>query len=121
MKTKVIKSKHEYAAALARAEKLMDAAPNSPQGDDLELLSVLIEDYEQKHFPIDRPDPLAAIRFRMEQQGLTQNDLVPLLGSRSRVSEVLAGKRGLSLKMIRALTTGLHIPAQLLLAETQKG
>ena len=72
---------------------------------------------EEKQFPIDKPDPLAAIRFRMEQQGLAPRDLVPLLGSRSRVSEVLSGRRGLSLKMIRALVAGLRIPAELLLGE----
>ena len=95
----------------------MDAAPNTPQGDELEFLSLLVHDYEEKIFPIDKPDPVAAIRFRMEQQGLAPRDLVPLLGSRSRVSEVLSGKRGLSLKMIRALVAGLRIPAELLLGE----
>ncbi len=86
----------------------------------MELLSLLVHDYEEKEFPIDKPDPLVAIRFRMEQQGLAPKDLVPLLGSRSRVSEVLSGKRRLSLRMIRALVTGLHIPAGLLLGEPEK-
>ena len=95
----------------------MDAAPNTAQGDELELLSLLVHDYEEKQFPIDKPDPVAAIRFRMEQQGLAPRNLVPLLGSRSRVSEVLSGRRGLSLKMIRALVAGLRIPAELLLGE----
>ena len=120
MKAKVIKTKAEYEAALARIEKLMDAAPNSPQGDELDLLSLLVHDYEEKKFPIDKPDPIAAIRFRMEQQGLAPKDLVPLLGSRGRVSEVLSGRRGLSLKMIRALVVGLRIPAELLLGEPGK-
>lgn len=120
MKAKVIKTKAEYEAALGRIEKLMDAAPNTPQGDELDLLSLLVHDYEERIFPIDKPDPVAAIRFRMEQQGLAPKDLVPLLGSRSRVSEVLAGRRGLSLKMIRALVIGLHIPAELLLGEPVK-
>jgi HTH-type transcriptional regulator/antitoxin HigA len=80
----------------------------------------LVHDYEEKTFPIDKPDPVAAIRFRMEQQGLTPKDLVPMLGSRSRVSEVLSGRRGLSLKMIRALVAGLRIPAELLLGEPGK-
>jgi HTH-type transcriptional regulator/antitoxin HigA len=120
MKAKVIKTKAEHEAALARIEKLMDAAPNTPQGDELELLSLLVHDYEEKQFPIDKPDPVAAIRFRMEQQGLAPKDLVPLLGSRSRVSEVLSGRRGLSLKMIRALAVGLHIPAEVLLGEPGK-
>ena len=117
MKARIIKSKAEYEAALARIEKLMDAAPNTVQGDELELLSLLVHDYEDKEFPMDKPDPVAAIRFRMEQQGLAPRDLVPLLGSRSRVSEVLSGRRGLSLKMIRALVAGLRIPAELLLGE----
>ena len=117
MKTKVIKTKAEYESALARIEKLMKAAPNTPQGDELDLLSLLVHDYEEKKFPIDKPDPVAAIRFRMEQQGLAPKDLVPLLGSRSRVSEVLSGKRSLSLKMIRALVIGMRIPAELLLGE----
>lgn len=120
MRAKVIKTKAEYEAALARIEKLMDAAPNTSQGDELELLSLLVHDYENKKFPIDKPDPIAAIRFRMEQQGLAPKDLVPLLGSRSRVSEVLSGRRGLSLKMIRALVARLHIPAELLIGELGK-
>jgi HTH-type transcriptional regulator/antitoxin HigA len=119
MKTKVIKTESEYAAALARIEKLMDAKPGTPHGDELELLSLLLHDYEEKVFPIARPDPVAAIRFRMEQQGLGPKDLVPFLGSRSRVSEVLSGRRRLSLKMIRALVGGLRIPADVLLGQPQ--
>ena len=120
MKARVIKTRAEYQAALARIEKLMDAAPNTPRGDELELLSLLVHDYEEKKFPIDKPDPVVAIRFRMEQHGLAPKDLVPFLGSRSRVSEVLAGKRSLSLKMIRALVAGLGIPAESLLGEPEK-
>jgi len=119
MKTKVIKTESEYAAALARVDKLMDASPGTPQGDALEILSLLINDYEQRVFPIEKPDPVAAIRFRMAQQGLTNRDLVPFLGSRSRVSEVLSGRRSLSLKMIRSLVRGLRIPAEVLLGEIQ--
>ncbi len=115
MKAKVIKTEADYEAALSRIEKLMDAAPGTASGDELELLSLLVHDYEEKKFPIDKPDPVSAIRFRMEQQGLAPKDLVPLLGSRSRVSEVLSGRRGLSLKMIRALVVGLRIPAEILL------
>jgi HTH-type transcriptional regulator / antitoxin HigA len=120
MKAKVIKTNPEYQAALARIDKLMDAAPNTSQGDELELLSLLVHDYEAKKFPVDKPDPVEAIRFRMEQQGLAPKDLVPMLGSRSRVSEVLSGRRGLSLNMIRALVVGLHIPAELLLGKSGK-
>jgi HTH-type transcriptional regulator/antitoxin HigA len=119
MKAKLMKTESDYAAALARVEKLMDAKPGSPPGDELEVLSLLIHDYEDKVFPIDRPDPVAAIRFRMAQQGLTNKDLVPFLRSRSRVSEVLSGRRSLSLKMIRALSIGLCIPADVLLGEMQ--
>lgn len=119
MKAKVIKTESEYSAALARLEKLMEARAGTPQGDELELLALLIHDYEDKVFPIARPDPVAAIRFRMEQQGLAPKDLAPYLGSRSRVSEVLSGRRRLSLKMIRALATGLRIPAELLLGRPQ--
>jgi HTH-type transcriptional regulator/antitoxin HigA len=85
----------------------------------LDILSLLIHDYEDRVFPIDKPDPLAAIRFRMAQQGLTKKDLVPFLGSPSRVSEVLSGRRSLSLKMIRALVRGLRVPAEILLGEMQ--
>jgi HTH-type transcriptional regulator/antitoxin HigA len=115
VKPKVIRTEAEYAAALARTQKLMGARPNTPQGDELELLSLLIHDYEDRVFPMDKPDPIAAIRFRMEQQGLQPADLVRFLGSRSRVSEVLSGRRGLSLKMIRALVEGLRIPGEVLL------
>ncbi len=117
MKPKIVKTEAEYEAALARIDKLMDAKRNTPQGDELELLSLLVHDYEEKMFPIDKPDPIAAIRFRMEQQGLEPKDLVPLLGSRSRVSEVLSGQRGLSLRMIRSLVARLGIPAELLLGQ----
>ena len=98
MKTKLIKTVSEYEAGLVRIEKLMEAKAGTAQGDELEVLSLLIHDYEGKVFPIDKPDPVAAIRFRMVQQGLTNKDLVPFLGSRSRVSEVLSGRRSLSLK-----------------------
>jgi HTH-type transcriptional regulator / antitoxin HigA len=120
MKPKVIKTESECAAALTRIEKLMDARPNTPEGDELELLSLLVHDYEERVFPIARPDPVAAIRFRMEQQGLEPKDLVPFLGSRSRVSEVLSGRRNLSLKMIRALAAGLGIPADVLLGRLDR-
>ena len=117
MVAKVIKNDREYEAALERIEELMDAVPDTPEGDELELLSTLVELYEEKRYPIDLPDPVEAIRFRMEQVGLKQQDLVPYIGSRSKVSEVLNGKRPLSLKMIRALHKGLGIPAEVLLHE----
>jgi antitoxin component HigA of HigAB toxin-antitoxin module len=116
---KLVKTEADYAVALARIDKLMDAKPGAPQGEELEILSLLIHEYEGRVLPIDKPDPVAAIRFRMAQQGLTNKDLVPFLGSRSRVSEVLSGRRSLSLKMIRALVRGLLIPAYVLLGEVQ--
>jgi HTH-type transcriptional regulator / antitoxin HigA len=120
MKPKVLKDEAEYQAALAYVETLMDAAAGSPEEEDLELFAMLIEQYEQEHFPIDLPDPIEAIQFRMDQQGLTRKDLVPFIGSQSKVSEVLNKKRPLSLSMIRALNAGLGIPAEVLLQEPGK-
>lgn len=117
MNAKIIKTKTDYKAALARIEELFDAVPGTPGGDELELLATLVDLYETKAFPIDLPDPLTAIRFRMEQQGLKPKDLVPFIGSASKVSEVLSGHRTLSLSMIRNLVAGLGIPAEVLLGE----
>jgi HTH-type transcriptional regulator/antitoxin HigA len=119
MKPKIIKNEREHKAALARIDQLMDARPGTPQGDELELLAALVEIYEDEAFPIDEPDPVDAIRFRMEQQRLKARDLIPFLGSRSKVSEVLSGRRGLSLKMIRSLATGLGIPTDVLVRESR--
>ncbi len=115
MKPKLIKTRKEYREALKRIEKLMDAKPRTPQGDELELLAALVELYERENEPILPPEPLEAIRFRMEQEGLKPKDLIPFIGSRSRVSEVLSGRRSLTLKMIRNLHCGLDIPADSLL------
>ena len=98
----------------------MEARAGTSEGDELELLSLLVQAYEDEAFPIDKPNPIAAIRFRMEQQGLEPVDLVPLIGSRSRVSEVLSGRRSLSLRMIRALTEGLGISADVLIGQPKK-
>jgi HTH-type transcriptional regulator / antitoxin HigA len=119
---KVIKTEGDYEAALAMLETLLDAEPASgtPDAERLELLTLLVEDYEAKVAPPELPDPIEAIRFRMEQQGLRQRDLVPYIGSPSKVSEVLSGKRPLTLSMIRALHAGLGIPAHVLLQETQR-
>ena len=119
MKTKLIKTQREYRAALRRAEELMDARPGTPQGDELELLAALIEIYEEQHAPIPPPDPVEAIRFRMEQENLRPQDLVPILGSRSRVSEVLNRRRPLTLTMIRQLHCRLGISADVLLGEAE--
>ena len=110
MDYKVIKTDDQYEATLAVAEQLIACDPDigTDEAERLELLSLLIEDYEKRNFPFRKPDPIGAIRFRMEEQGLRQADLAPLLGSRSRVSEVLAGKRPLTVQMIRALSTAFE-------------
>lgn len=117
MKAKLIKNEADYEAALARIGTIFDAKPGTPDGDELDLLVTLVELYEGKAFPIGLPSPVEAIKFRMEQQGLKPKDLIPYLGSAPKVSEVLAGKRPLSLTMIRKLANGLGIPAEVLLQE----
>ena len=113
----LIKSEAEYEMALARAEKLMSARVGTPEAEELEHLAMVIEAYEDKHHAIELPDPVAAILFRMEQEGLTNKDLVPYIGSTAKVSEVLSGKRDLTLSMIRALNKHLGIPAEVLIQE----
>ena len=120
MKPKVIKTEAEYQAALSKVESLMDTGPGSSAEADLELWSLLVENYESAHFPIDTPDPVEAIRFRMEQQSLRAVDMMPFFKSKSRVSEVLSRKRALTLAMIRALSAGLRIPAEVLVREPRK-
>jgi len=117
MKAKVIKTERDYKAAMAHLEQLLSAS--TPNEDELELWSLLVEKYEEEHFPIATPDPIEAIRFRMEQAGLQPGDLNPYLQSKSKVSEVMNRKRPLSLSMIRALHRGLNIPAEVLVQETQ--
>jgi HTH-type transcriptional regulator/antitoxin HigA len=112
-----IRTEQDYDAALARVETLMDVERSKDEDDELDVLATLIELYEDVRFPMDAPDPIAAIKFRMEQMGKSQSDLAPILGSRSKVSEVLSGKRELTLKMIRALHEHLQIPADLLIRE----
>jgi HTH-type transcriptional regulator/antitoxin HigA len=117
MDMKIIKNEAEYEAALTRIEGLMDADPDSPEKEELELLALLVEKYEGEHYPIDLPDPIEAIKFRMAQEGLKPKDMVAYLGSQSKVSEVLNYKRPLSLTMMRALNQGLGIPAEVLLQD----
>lgn len=112
-----IRTEQDYDAALARVETLMEAVRTEDEDDELDVLATLIELYEEARFPMDAPDPIAAIKFRMEQMGKSQSDLAPILGSRSKVSEVLSGKRELTLKMIRALHEHLQIPADVLIRE----
>ena len=115
MNIKPIKNKKDYDNTLCRMESLMEAKHSSRELDELEVLSILVEKYEDEHFPISTPDPIESIKFRMEQMGLSQSDLVPIIGSRSKVSEVLSGKRGLSVRMIRSLHDTLKIPADVLI------
>jgi HTH-type transcriptional regulator/antitoxin HigA len=119
MKHRVIKTRKQYDDALSKVQELavLDPSTGSNEAEELELLALLVKDFEDKHFQIAPPSPIDAIRFRMEQQGLSQRDLVPFIGSRSKVSEILAGKRPLTIKMIRALNSGLGIPADVLLQE----
>ena len=117
MKPKLVKSEVDYKTTLARIEEIFNAKLDSPEGDELDLLVTLVELYEEKAYRINLPDPITAIRFRMEQQGLKAKDMIPYIGSAPRVSEVLSGKRRLSLTMIRNLVNGLGIPAEVLLQE----
>jgi HTH-type transcriptional regulator / antitoxin HigA len=114
---KPIRTEEDYEATLLRIESLMMAEAGTPEVDELEVLGTLVELYEEKHFPMGWPDPVEAIKFRMDQASLSARDLVPLLGSRAKVSEVLSGKRSLTLQMIRALNEHLGIPAEVLLRQ----
>ncbi len=116
MEIRPIKTEQDYNSALRRIEELWGAKKDTPEGDELDLLVTLVEAYEMKHYPIAPPDPVDAIKFRMEQMGLTNSDMVKYLGSQSRVSEILNKKRKLTLKMIKSLYKGLKIPADILLA-----
>lgn len=112
---KPIRDNSDYEAALAEVERLWGAKSGTPKGDRLDVLATLIDVYEAKHFPVDPPDPIEAIKFRMEQQGLTRKDLEPIFGTRNRTSEVLNGRRGLSIEMIRQLHSKLGISAEVLI------
>jgi HTH-type transcriptional regulator/antitoxin HigA len=109
-----IRTEQDHDAAVLRIEKLMGARAGSAEGNELDVLATLVDAYEAKHQMIDAPDPVAAIEFRMEQQGLTRKDLESLIGSRARVSEVMTRKRGLTLAMVRRVRSGLGISADLL-------
>ena len=112
MNIRPIKTQEDYNNTLSQIESLMDAKPNTVQMDELEVLTTLVEAYEEQHYKIDAPDPIEAIKFRMEQEGLKQKDLVSIVGSKSRVSEILNKKRKLTIKMIRNLHKQLHIPVE---------
>lgn len=117
MYLKPIRNEDDYQAALRRIDLLFDAQPNTNEGDELEVLSILVDHYERVHFPIESPDPIEAILFRMEQKGLQQKDLAGVLGFKSRVSEVLNRRRKLTVGMIRKLSAFLNIPAEVLIRE----
>lgn len=115
MKLKPIKTEDDYIRAMTRLEKIFDAKKDSKEGDELEILAILIEKYESENFPIGMPDPIEAIKFRMEQLGYSQNDLAEIIGLKSRASEILNRKRKLSLEMIRKLSAKLHISSDVLI------
>lgn len=114
MNIKPIKSEQDYQMALQRLEVIFDAKPNTEKGDEAEILIVLIENYENQHYPIDAPDPIEAIKIRMEELDLKQKDLIDVIGAKSRVSEVLNKKKRLTVDMIRGLENLLHISASIL-------
>ncbi len=115
---KAIRCPQDLEVTLSRIEELFDVQEGTPEDDELSVLFALVEAYEAETVPITPPDPITAIKFRMDQAGLTRRDLIPILGSRVNVSEVLSGKRGLTMKMARALHSNLGIPAESLLQDT---
>jgi HTH-type transcriptional regulator/antitoxin HigA len=117
---KPIRTKRDHEAALAEVKRLWGAKLDTPEGDRLDVLATLIDAYEAAHYPMDPPDPIEAIKFRMEQQGLTRKDLQPLIGTRTRVAEVLNRKRSLSIEMIRRLHQVLGISAEVLIRPSRK-
>lgn len=116
---KPIKTRADYEAALMEVKRLWGAKFHTPEGDRLDILATLVDTYETRHFPMDPPDPIEAIKFRMEQQGLTRKDLEGILGSRTRVAEILNRRRGLSINMIRRLHETLGISADVLIRPTR--
>ena len=119
MNIKPIKTEQDYENTLNRIDKLMDAKPNTLEMDELDILVTLVEVYEEKHYKIDAPDPISAIKFRMEQENLQQKDLIPLFGDKSIVSKILKGQRKLTVDMIRNLNQHLKIPFESLFAVKQ--
>jgi HTH-type transcriptional regulator/antitoxin HigA len=119
MNIRPIKTKADYRVALKEVEALMAAERGTPQGERLDVLVTLVEAYENKHYPLDLPDPVDAIRFRMEQKGMTPKDLVPMIGQINRVYEILSRRRPLTLAMIQRLHSDLGIPAESLIKQRQ--
>lgn len=120
MDVRPIRTEQDYDAALEQVGKLMDAEPGTQAGDELDVLTTLLEAYEARHHPVEPPDPVEAIQFRMAQQGLSRKDLEPYLGHSGRVAEVLNRKRSLSLGMIRRLNEGLGIPLDSLIQPVRR-
>ncbi|HYS91188.1 MAG TPA: helix-turn-helix domain-containing protein [Bradyrhizobium sp.] len=117
---KPIRTKADYKSALAEVERLWGAKSGTPKGDRLDVLATLIDAYETRHYPMDPPDPIEAIQFRMEQQGLSRKDLEPMIGTRARVAEVMNRRRSLSIDMIRRLHDQLGISAEVLIRPTRE-
>ena len=117
MNINVIKTEQDYQQAISRLEIIFDAPIDSPEGDEAEILSILIEKYEDEHYPIGPPDPIEAIKFRMEQMGMKKSDLAEIIGYKSRVSEIFSRKRKLTLQMIRKLHDKLKIPYESLIVD----
>lgn len=117
MKIAPIRNEKDYQRALDRLEVIFDAKKETEQGDELEILSILVDNYENENFPIGMPDPIEAIKFRMEQMGMKQKDLAEVVGFKSRVSEILNRKRKLTLEMVRKLNTTLRIPTEVLVQD----
>lgn len=115
-----IRTEKDYELAVNEVERLWGAKSGTPEGDRLDVLATLIESYEDEHYPMDPPDPIEAIKFRMEQRGLTRKDLEPLIGTRTRVAEVLNRRRGLSIEMIRRLHKALGISAEILIRPSRR-
>jgi HTH-type transcriptional regulator/antitoxin HigA len=120
MQIRPIRTERDHERAVTRIAELMSARPGTAGGDELDVLATLVDAYEAKHHAIDAPDPITAIHFRMEQQGLARRDLEPMIGTRARVSEVLTGKRSLTLEMVRRVKFGLGISADLLIGAPTK-
>jgi HTH-type transcriptional regulator / antitoxin HigA len=119
MNLKPIKTEEDYRAALKRLEEIFDAKPGTHESDELEILGLMVDDYENKHYPIEAPDPIEAIKIRMEEMNLKQVDLIPEIGGKSRVSEILNRKRRLTVDMIRKLGTRLNLSYNLLIKDYQ--
>ncbi|MEX1189734.1 MAG: helix-turn-helix domain-containing protein [Bacteroidia bacterium] len=119
MEIRPIKTEDDYNKALGRLELIFDAVPNSKKGDEAEILSLLIENYENKYYPIESPDPIEAIKIRMEEMNLKQKDLIGIIGGKSRVSEILNKKKRLTVDMIRELERILNISASVLVTNYQ--